>query len=592
MILSTGQKLTDGTFFLLGFCLSLIPAERKGIILLLSSLIFAGLAGVFSAYPEWGQSVTQELVHYWKSSSLDSSYITSLPLTLWALTLDRVPKWTHWSDRTRVKVPKFNPLQTTELQPRLAALEDTLKKILSHLTISEESQSHQISSIAKSAHENLEKLKGRISHQLDDFTQTLEKKRQMAEKDVVSLQRKLNQVESNGLSSLKSLEIQLKELDGKVANKLSESSVKTLEKRYRDLAKEIQGLSQRLEKMELSKAEAQPAYDQGTLEEQVRAALDHLLPPLLLGKVDKISGKVELHPQFWEFLSQNFISESNLTSTLKKALSKEVETIKQDFLVRNSEAVAQMSKAAVNEMVETHILVTKDSVVKLIEDELRGLSAPNATFEDKIKAVAEKAVSDWTSSTTSPIATRVLNKNTEYPSRDFALLSLGTRVVPSKTSLTFSIPYRSTLLKWASKLFKVEQRVNLKGPETAMDPSLSPGQCWAMAGSRGKLTLEFLKPVTLDGLGIEHVSPEEVQSITSAMKDFQIWAYPSSVQGNKKELLGEFRFDPLRSSGRMTFDLPAGMDESRKWKQIELLVLTNWGHSEYTCLYKVKVFGH
>jgi SUN domain-containing protein 1/2 len=396
----------------------------------------------------------------------------------------------------------------------------------------------------------------------------------------------MGQLQSEGNSNLKSLQKQLKDLNNQVTKKLSEFSVKTLEKRYQDLSKEIQGLTNRLEKIELLKAEAQPAYDQGTLEEQVRAALDHLLPPLLVGQLDKKSGKVDIHPHFWTFLSQEFVSKSSLKDTL----GKEVESLKQDFLVHNSDAVAQVSKASVNELVQSQVLVTKDFVLKMIQDELKGLSAPNSTLEEKIKTVAQKAVSELTEGSSSPVTRRNVKKNTGYSIRDFALVSLGTRVVPSKTSSTFSIPYRSSLLRWASKLLKVEQRVNIKGPETALNPSLSPGQCWAMTGSRGKLTLEFMKPVSLDGIGIEHVSPEEVQSITSAVKDFQIWAYPSQ-EGQKKELLGEFRFDPLVSSGRMAFDLD-GLDESRKWKQIEVLVLTNWGHSEYTCLYKVKVFGH
>ncbi|RVE75873.1 hypothetical protein OJAV_G00003120 [Oryzias javanicus] len=74
--------------------------------------------------------------------------------------------------------------------------------------------------------------------------------------------------------------------------------------------------------------------------------------------------------------------------------------------------------------------------------------------------------------------------------------------------------------------------------------------------------------------------------IDSAPKDFQVYGMKNDTEEGK--LLGTFTYDENGESSQ-TFDLPNPSDMVHR--VVELRVLSNWGHMEYTCLYRFRVHG-
>ncbi|KAG7247583.1 hypothetical protein CRUP_028865, partial [Coryphaenoides rupestris] len=81
-------------------------------------------------------------------------------------------------------------------------------------------------------------------------------------------------------------------------------------------------------------------------------------------------------------------------------------------------------------------------------------------------------------------------------------------------------------------------------------PDVYPGNCWAFKGSQGYLVIKLSLRVQPTAFYLEHIpkTMSPTGSITSAPRNFSVYI-------------------------------------------IEVRVLSNWGHPEYTCLYRFRVQG-
>uniref|UniRef100_A0A672R985 SUN domain-containing protein n=1 Tax=Sinocyclocheilus grahami TaxID=75366 RepID=A0A672R985_SINGR len=106
--------------------------------------------------------------------------------------------------------------------------------------------------------------------------------------------------------------------------------------------------------------------------------------------------------------------------------------------------------------------------------------------------------------------------------------------------------------------------------------------CWAFRGSQGFLVISLSYPVRITHVTLEHL-PKELSPtgrIDSAPKDFAVYV-------SYGKLLGTFTYDqdgePIQ-----TFKLAV---TSEIYSMTELRILSNWGHLEYTCVYRFRVHG-
>ncbi|XP_072527315.1 SUN domain-containing protein 2-like [Salminus brasiliensis] len=165
---------------------------------------------------------------------------------------------------------------------------------------------------------------------------------------------------------------------------------------------------------------------------------------------------------------------------------------------------------------------------------------------------------------------------------DYALESSGASVINTRCSETYHT--RTACLS----LFGIPLWYQSESPRTVTQPELYPGKCWAFRGSQGFLVISLSYPVRITHVSLEHVprvlSP--TGRIDSAPKDFAV--YGMADEDAEGKLLGTFTYDhdgePIQ-----TFRLPDL--QSEVYQLVELRILSNWGHPEYTCIYRFRVHG-
>ncbi|XP_035170517.1 sperm-associated antigen 4 protein-like [Oxyura jamaicensis] len=126
-----------------------------------------------------------------------------------------------------------------------------------------------------------------------------------------------------------------------------------------------------------------------------------------------------------------------------------------------------------------------------------------------------------------------------------------------------------------------------KHPETILQPSISPGDCWAFRGSKGHVVIRLPVRIWPTAFTIWHISKAVSPSgeVSSAPREFAV----SGVDEDKTEtLLGLFIYDVDRVIAQ-TFHVQK--EPPRTFRHIKLEVQSNWGNPEYTCIYRVQVHG-
>ncbi|XP_069023965.1 SUN domain-containing protein 2 isoform X2 [Embiotoca jacksoni] len=167
---------------------------------------------------------------------------------------------------------------------------------------------------------------------------------------------------------------------------------------------------------------------------------------------------------------------------------------------------------------------------------------------------------------------------------DFALETQGASVVSTRCSETYRI--RSACVT----LFGFPLWYPSESPRTVIQgyPVLLPGKCWAFHGVQGTLVISLSHPVRITHVTLDHLPRYNSPTgrIDSAPKDFEVYGMKNDTE--EGTLLGTFTYNENGESTQ-TFQLPNPSDEVYRF--VELRVLTNCGHVEYTCLYRFRVHG-
>ncbi|NWW37024.1 SUN2 protein, partial [Panurus biarmicus] len=166
---------------------------------------------------------------------------------------------------------------------------------------------------------------------------------------------------------------------------------------------------------------------------------------------------------------------------------------------------------------------------------------------------------------------------------DYALESAGASVINTRCSETYET--RTALLS----LFGIPLWYHSQSPRVILQPDVNPGNCWAFRGSQGFAVIRLSGIIRPTAVTLEHISKalSPQGTIPSAPKDFAV--YGLKEEGEEEGLLlGQFTYnhdgDPIQ-----TFYLEG--DLVGTYQLVELQVLSNWGHPEYTCIYRFRVHG-
>ncbi|XP_061495129.1 SUN domain-containing protein 2 [Rhineura floridana] len=167
---------------------------------------------------------------------------------------------------------------------------------------------------------------------------------------------------------------------------------------------------------------------------------------------------------------------------------------------------------------------------------------------------------------------------------DYALESGGASVISTRCSETYET--KTALLS----LFGIPLWYHSQSPRVILQPDVHPGNCWAFQGSQGFAVIRLSSSIHPTAVTLEHI-PKSLSpkgTIPSAPKDFAVYGLAEEGQ-QEGILLGQFMYnqdgDPIQ-----TFHFQ-NEDSNTPFQLIELRVLSNWGHPEYTCIYRFRVHG-
>ncbi|XP_008562355.1 PREDICTED: SUN domain-containing protein 1 isoform X4 [Galeopterus variegatus] len=166
---------------------------------------------------------------------------------------------------------------------------------------------------------------------------------------------------------------------------------------------------------------------------------------------------------------------------------------------------------------------------------------------------------------------------------DFALESGGGSILSTRCSETYET--KTALIS----LFGIPLWYFSQSPRVVIQPDIYPGNCWAFKGSQGYLVVRLSMMIHPTTFTLEHI-PKTLSptgNITSAPKDFAVYGLENEYQ-EEGQLLGQFMYDQEGESLQMFHALKR---PDRAFQIVELRILSNWGHPEYTCLYRFRVHG-
>lgn len=127
-------------------------------------------------------------------------------------------------------------------------------------------------------------------------------------------------------------------------------------------------------------------------------------------------------------------------------------------------------------------------------------------------------------------------------------------------------------------------------PRVVIQPSITPGECWSFAGAEGVLVIQLSRTIIPTSFTYEHIRKELTPDlhIDSAPKHFRI---KSLKDANDQEglLLGEYTYD---KDGDPLQQFNVQNPNPIPTRFIELLIQSNHGELQYTCLYRFRVHGN
>ncbi|XP_017831206.3 SUN domain-containing protein 3 isoform X2 [Callithrix jacchus] len=166
---------------------------------------------------------------------------------------------------------------------------------------------------------------------------------------------------------------------------------------------------------------------------------------------------------------------------------------------------------------------------------------------------------------------------------DYALKSAGASIIEAGTSESYK--NNKAKLYWHGIGFLNHEMP----PDTILQPDVYPGKCWAFPGSQGHTLIKLARKIIPTAVTMEHISEKVSPSgnISSAPKEFSIYGITKKCEG-EEIFLGQFIYNKTGTTIQ-TFELQHAVSEYLLC--VKLNIFSNWGHPNYTCLYRFRVHG-
>lgn len=192
---------------------------------------------------------------------------------------------------------------------------------------------------------------------------------------------------------------------------------------------------------------------------------------------------------------------------------------------------------------------------------------------------------------------------------NFANSIVGAEIIPRLTSATFNpMANTSWMYRQYRKFFSggASFAGNAHTPETILTPNMDVGRCWPMNGDHGTIAVQLGEPIELHAFGIHHPPKNQLTNPQSAPREGDFYVSPvDQTDGHRLSMafaesdrfpgfykVRHFQYDINCCTLLQRFDLPAAfLDIRPKIHSVLYKLDSNWGHSNYTCIYQVAAYG-
>uniref|UniRef100_UPI00358EA368 SUN domain-containing protein 2-like isoform X2 n=1 Tax=Myxine glutinosa TaxID=7769 RepID=UPI00358EA368 len=166
---------------------------------------------------------------------------------------------------------------------------------------------------------------------------------------------------------------------------------------------------------------------------------------------------------------------------------------------------------------------------------------------------------------------------------DLALESVGGSILSTRCSETYES--RAGLLSFLG----IPLWSQTQSPRVVIQPDIQPGNCWAFRGTYGYVVIRLAQTAHLTAFSVEHIPRSLATSgnIDSAPRDFSVYGLEDESQEEGDEL-GHYIYE---KDGEPLQSFAVQFPTDKPFRAVELRIFSNWGHPEYTCLYRFRVHG-
>lgn len=286
---------------------------------------------------------------------------------------------------------------------------------------------------------------------------------------------------------------------------------------------------------------------------EVSAQVRKELQTLFFGSGNN-QGEVPESLIYW--LSQHYIS----TPDLKTALA-ELEL----SILRNVSRQLELSQAQTLGEVQAQ----RQNIVQTVTGSVRHTASAEGLTEEQVKLIVANALKLFSQDRTGLV--------------DYALESGGGSILSTRCSETYET--KTALMS----LFGLPLWYFSQSPRVVIQPDVYPGNCWAFKGSQGYLVIRLSMRILPTSFCVEHI-PKTLSpagNITSAPRNFTVYGLDDEYQ-EEGALLGQYIY---QEDGESLQTFPVHEPNDKAFQIIEVRVLSNWGHPDYTCLYRFRVHG-
>eukprot|EP00466_Bigelowiella_natans_P000405 jgi/Bigna1/84919/estExt_fgenesh1_pg.C_10366 len=236
---------------------------------------------------------------------------------------------------------------------------------------------------------------------------------------------------------------------------------------------------------------------------------------------------------------------------------------------------------------KNQFMVEEDSLLERVEkaiDEV--INSKRSAIASKFATMKENVKSEFADSE------RILAAIEKYAADrvgeiDYASKLWNSRII-GKSESAKSNTAKSFLPRVWSQFKDFVNPSRRKGPDVILENNMNPGDCWALNGPAGYVTVKLGRKVKVSKVSVQHISKGIAPEKSTALKKFKVWG---KLSGKDKESIqighASYQFGS-------TFSVPtiqyAEMYCEEWFDTITIEFTENYGGS-YTCIYRVRVHG-